>query len=121
MALAEIAIRDGVGMKVTHGCLRLYPEDMERLFELVPAGTKVRVINEPYKTAWKDGVLYLEAHPPVGDAGSEPADFGAIRRVVAAAVRARPDYPIDWTWVESLALQPRGVPTPLRRREATRG
>jgi L,D-transpeptidase ErfK/SrfK len=58
-----------VGMAVTHGCMRMYPEDVEALFPLVPVGTKVRIINEPVKTAFVDGQLLLEAHPPVDAEG----------------------------------------------------
>jgi L,D-transpeptidase ErfK/SrfK len=98
----------GIGMAVTHGCLRLYPPDMAALFEAVPENTKVRVINQPYKVGWKDGVLYVEAHPQPGDAP------GALREYLEAALADRPDYEVDWGWVESVALQPRGVPVPVK-------
>jgi lipoprotein-anchoring transpeptidase ErfK/SrfK len=49
----------GIGMRATHGCIRLYPEDIQRLFEEVPVGTPVRIVNQPYKAGWYRGVLYL--------------------------------------------------------------
>ena len=58
-----------VGMPVTHGCVRLYPEDVEQLFPLVPVGTPVHIVNDPIKIAWVDGQLLLEAHPPVDAEG----------------------------------------------------
>jgi len=58
-----------VGMAVTHGCLRLYPEDIQSLFAVVPVGTPVTLINEPIKIAWVDGRLYAEIHPPVNSEG----------------------------------------------------
>jgi L,D-transpeptidase ErfK/SrfK len=58
-----------VGMSVTHGCIRMYPEDVAALFAVVPVGTKVRLINEPVKVAWVSGELLLEAHPPVDEEG----------------------------------------------------
>lgn len=58
-----------VGMAVTHGCMRMYPEDIEALFSQVPVGTKVRIINEPVKTAFVNGELLVEAHPPVDAEG----------------------------------------------------
>ena len=58
-----------VGMAVTHGCMRMYPEDIEALFPQVPVGTPVRLINEPVKTAFVNGELLLEAHPPVDAEG----------------------------------------------------
>ncbi len=58
-----------VGMAVTHGCIRMYPEDVAALFPLVPVGTKVRLINEPVKVAWVAGQLLIEVHPPVDAEG----------------------------------------------------
>ena len=58
-----------VGLPVTHGCIRMYPDDVEALFPLIPVGTPVRLINEPVKVAWVDGELLLEAHPPVDAQG----------------------------------------------------
>ena len=58
-----------VGLAVTHGCIRMYPEDIESLFAQVPSGTEVRIINEPLKVAWVDEELLLETHPPVDAEG----------------------------------------------------
>jgi L,D-transpeptidase ErfK/SrfK len=58
-----------VGMAVTHGCIRMYPEDIEALFKMVPVGTKVWLINEPVKVAYVDGELLLEAHPQIDAEG----------------------------------------------------
>jgi len=58
-----------VGLAVTHGCIRMYPEDVAALFPLIPVGTPVRLVNEPVKVAWIDGELLLEAHPPVDAQG----------------------------------------------------
>jgi L,D-transpeptidase ErfK/SrfK len=58
-----------VGMAVTHGCMRMYPEDVEALFPLVPVGTKVWLVNEPVKVAFVDGEVLLEVHPPVDAEG----------------------------------------------------
>src|ERR1700733_6384276 len=56
-----------VGMAVTHGCIRMYPEDVAAIFPTVAVGTKVYLINVPLKVAFVDGDLLLEAHAP-GDA-----------------------------------------------------
>ncbi|HZO22834.1 MAG TPA: L,D-transpeptidase family protein [Steroidobacteraceae bacterium] len=58
-----------VGMAITHGCIRMYPEDVAALFPLVPVGTPVWLINDPVKVAYVDGELLLEAHPPVDAEG----------------------------------------------------
>jgi L,D-transpeptidase ErfK/SrfK len=58
-----------VGMAVTHGCIRMYPEDVAALFTIVPIGTPVRLVNDPVKVAWVNGELLLEVHPPVDAEG----------------------------------------------------
>jgi L,D-transpeptidase ErfK/SrfK len=58
-----------VGMAVTHGCIRMYPEDVAAIFPTVPVNTKVYLINVPLKVAFVDGNLLLEAHPPVDAQG----------------------------------------------------
>lgn len=53
----------GVGMRVSHGCIRMYPEDIERLFPQVKTGTEVYIVNQPIKVGWSNDVLYIEVHP----------------------------------------------------------
>ena len=57
----------GVGMRVSHGCVRLYPENIELLYSLVGIGETVRIINEPFLLGWRNGELYFEAHAPLED------------------------------------------------------
>jgi L,D-transpeptidase ErfK/SrfK len=57
----------GVGMRVSHGCVRLYPENIELLYSLVETGETVRIVNEPYLLGWRNGELYFEAHDPLED------------------------------------------------------
>lgn len=57
---------DGVGMRVSRGCIRMFPEDIESLFERVPNGTKVNIIDQPFKVGWSEGgTLYLQSFPPL--------------------------------------------------------
>jgi L,D-transpeptidase ErfK/SrfK len=53
---------EGVGGRVSAGCIRMYPEDIAALYATVPVGTPVRVIDEPFKVGWHNGYLYYEAH-----------------------------------------------------------
>jgi L,D-transpeptidase ErfK/SrfK len=57
----------GVGMRVSHGCIRLYPENIEYLYELVDIGEQVTIINEPFLIGERDGHLYFEGHAPLED------------------------------------------------------
>ncbi len=79
----------GVGMRVSHGCIRLYPENIELLYSLVEIGEPVLIINEPYLAGIKDGQLYLEAHQsleddPVGSEDHLQAIFEQQRHAIGA-------------------------------------
>lgn len=50
----------GIGRRVSHGCIRLYPEDMGELYAMVPVGTTVQVVYEPVKIGWGDGKLWVQ-------------------------------------------------------------
>lgn len=56
---------EGVGRRSSAGCIRMFPEDIEHLFNLVEVGTKVRIINEPIKFGWSGRSLFIEAHAPL--------------------------------------------------------
>jgi L,D-transpeptidase ErfK/SrfK len=80
----------GVGMRVTHGCIRLYPEDIETLFDQVPVGTQVQLVNQPIKVGWLAGALYMEVHPPLDEDQAEYQDvinaaFNTIADAIAGA------------------------------------
>jgi len=64
----------GVGMRVSHGCVRLYPENIEFLYELVEVGVPVTIVNEPYLLAKRDGEWFFEAHAPLEDDTIEPGE-----------------------------------------------
>ena len=64
----------GVGMRVSHGCIRLYPENIEYLYELVEIGEPVTIINEPFLLGELDGEWYFESHEPLEDDLISPAD-----------------------------------------------
>jgi L,D-transpeptidase ErfK/SrfK len=54
---------NGVGMRVSHGCIRMYPEDIEQFFPMVKPGTQVNLLNQPIKVGWHHDTLYLETYP----------------------------------------------------------
>jgi L,D-transpeptidase ErfK/SrfK len=80
----------GVGMRVSHGCIRLYPEDIEALFGEVPVGAPVQLINQPIKVGWLAGALYIEVHPPLDEDHEKYQDivnaaFNTIADAIAGA------------------------------------
>jgi len=100
-----------VGMSVTHGCIRMYPEDVAALFPLVPVGTKVWLVNEPVKVAWVDGKLLLEAHPPVDDEGQtvEP-NLELLSRLLDQAL-GDSTAAIHWDLARATLSAANGMPT----------
>jgi len=98
-----------VGLAVTHGCIRMYPEDINALFGMVPVGTKVRIINEPVKVAWVDGELLLEAHPPVDAQGqSYEPDMEKFSEMLRAAV-GDATVGIHWDYAREVLQRADGV------------
>jgi hypothetical protein len=55
----------GVGMQVSHGCIRMYPEDIEKFFPIIKVGTPVTIVNQAVKVGWFKDALYIEVHPPL--------------------------------------------------------
>jgi L,D-transpeptidase ErfK/SrfK len=98
-----------VGLAVTHGCIRMYPEDVSQLFPLIPVGTQVRLINEPVKVAWVDGELLLEAHPPVDAQGQsfEP-DVDQFAELLRTAV-GDSTVAIHWDYAREVLQKADGV------------
>ncbi|HEY6123269.1 MAG TPA: L,D-transpeptidase family protein [Steroidobacteraceae bacterium] len=99
-----------VGMAITHGCIRMYPEDIEGLFPLVPLNTPVWLINEPVKVARVGGQVWLEVHPPV-DAEGQRAEVD-LEGFYARANTALGETPaaIHWDFVLSTLKDASGLP-----------
>ncbi len=76
----------GVGMRVSHGCVRLYPENIETLYAATALGTPVTIVNEPVLGAWQDGRYYLQAHPVLEDDERSAGDLLDAELDRAAAV-----------------------------------
>jgi L,D-transpeptidase ErfK/SrfK len=98
-----------VGLAVTHGCIRMYPEDVEQLFPMIPVGEQVRLINDPVKVAWVDGELLLEAHPPVNAEGQsfEP-DVDQFADLLRTAV-GDSTVAIHWDYAREVLQKADGV------------
>lgn len=99
----------GIGMKVTHGCLRLYPEDIKTIYEQAPLGTPVHIVNQPYKAGWSQQKLYIEAHPDPLDDPSLHYLTDAVR-VVVKATQNKSGYAIDWQKVIATVRAANGIP-----------
>jgi L,D-transpeptidase ErfK/SrfK len=108
----------GVGMRVSHGCVRLYPENIEFLYTLVKIGEVVTIMSEPYQMGEVDGQLYFEAHEPLEDdavTGEERLQtlLDAQQALHAEALNSHlRDH------VMTLAATPNGVPVSINQYDA---
>jgi L,D-transpeptidase ErfK/SrfK len=112
----------GVGMRSSHGCVRLYPEDIERLYDLVPIGTPVRIVNQPVLFGWQGEALLLQAYEALEDDHRKGAhDLSALRKRITqkplfghAPVESQA---VDWTLAQTLMKAPRAVPVNIIRND----
>lgn len=115
----------GIGMRVSHGCIRLYPEDIAELFEQVKVGTAVNIINRPYKIGEAGGVLYLEAHPVlktatideygdvIEDVNENPNnEFTKVVEMIVASTK-EDEYIIDWGMAKIVSEESKGIPVAI--------
>jgi L,D-transpeptidase ErfK/SrfK len=108
----------GVGLRSSHGCIRLYPEDIEQFFNMVPVGAEVRVVNQPFLFGWADGQLYLQPFDVMED---DTRDWSkAPRKLLSKSLATTLQQQlkahhqqIDWDLVTSLTRNPRGIPVPI--------
>jgi len=112
----------GVGMRSSHGCMRLYPEDIAVFFDLIPIGTKVTVVNQPYVFGWRDHTLYLQAYAVLED---DTRDWNSHRRRLLDQLlksKSQPeaarrinagDAQLDWQRIGAVAHAPRALPVPV--------
>lgn len=103
----------GVGMQVTHGCIRMFPEDIEYVFQQVPVSTPVRILHQPSKMGWLGDTLYLEVHGALkGQPDLAPPSLTELTRALVAATQARA-VQLDWASAEAVFKKASGVPEVL--------
>ena len=105
----------GIGMRVSHGCIRLYPEDIKSLYQQVKLKTPVNIVNQPYKVGIYNDRVYLEAHPYlVEDAGQFE---GNLTSVVEMLINVTGDlaYEVDWDLAKSVIAESNGIPVEIGR------
>jgi L,D-transpeptidase ErfK/SrfK len=114
----------GVGMRASHGCIRLYPEDIESLFGEVAVGTKVTVVNQPLLAAWQGESLYVQSFPvPVEgeDDSKAPAPVAYDDKVAGRLQRIASEHgaSVNTPLAEQVVTLARGVTVPVSRQGLT--
>lgn len=103
----------GVGMRVSHGCVRLFPENIVHLYEDVPLGTPVEIVNQPLLLGWDDDELYLEAHEPLSD---DTRDWSVLfPDLLAEELQAQPNGRAapDTGRIDGIVQDALGIPLPV--------
>ena len=108
----------GVGLRSSHGCIRLYPEDIEKFYQSVPLGTPVRVVNQPFLFGWHEGQLYLQTYTIFEDdqRNSDKARKLLLQKSMSprlAKLLKTAHGEIDWEVVAQLTHAPRGLVVPV--------
>ena len=116
----------GIGRRVSSGCIRMFPEDITQVFQMLPVGTKVTVVDQPIKAAWIGNRLFLEVHPTQEQAaimeheGTVPDyqlsenDLSMIMRVAGKDAQD-----LDWPKIRQVVKERKGYPIPIATRETS--
>jgi L,D-transpeptidase ErfK/SrfK len=101
---------EGIGMRVTHGCIRMYPKDISSLFAQVDVGTPVRIINQPIKLGRLNGALYIEAHPHLEEDPNSKVDQSdnIVNQLIGMVGETGSE--VDWNQVRSAVGMRNGIP-----------
>ena len=107
-----------IGMRVSHGCVRMYPEHIVELYELVEPGTPVKLVHQGVKAGWAGDKLYLEVHPDVGvpDERTRPSMVEVVSSLVAATPVSGEPMLLDWERIEHALATANGIPVAVASR-----
>lgn len=105
---------DGIGMMVTHGCMRMYPEDVEQLFPKVNVGTQVNLINQPVKLGWQGNALYIEVSQPMDE---DHLGYDKLLSIAMGLIQkrteGRPDFVLNGEALKQALQKPNGIPVAI--------
>ena len=115
----------GIGRRSSHGCMRLYPEDISALFAMVKEGTVVTIIDAPYKIGWKGDTLFLQVMPTQKQAEELarlkpmslekiPQVYGDIHQIAGSSAA------IDWRSVNEAVMWRTGIPAAIATGEKSK-
>lgn len=103
----------GIGMQISHGCVQMYPEDIEVMFKKTAVGTQVKIIHQPYLTAWDGNMLYLEANDPLEKWASSKWSLQKQAKKDLRLLAKKHHVEVDWNKVDSVLERANGMPTPV--------
>jgi len=105
---------EGVGERVSAGCIRMLPESAKMLYDSVPLGTLVQVINEPYKLGFKNKQLFVEVHQPLKDSKAfQQKEFSQLVMLVNEKLAEQSSALPEWTLLQQQINDKSGVPVQI--------
>lgn len=112
----DVAKIYGIGMQITHGCVRMYPEDIEALYNSVSIGTPVYIVKQPIKVGWLNNTLYIEAHPDLeGEEKTQDQRYAVALALIQKANNGElPEF--DQLALNNALNDLNGTPVPLYER-----
>ena len=105
----------GIGMRTSHGCFRMYNNNVLEMADMVPVGTTVRIMNEPYKFGVSGGKVFLEAHTPLDESGN-PSVVHKHTAVINALLKREDlanNLRINWDEVRDVVAAEDGMPVEI--------
>jgi L,D-transpeptidase ErfK/SrfK len=106
----------GIGMQITHGCVRMYPEDIEALYNSVSIGTPVYIVKQSIKVGWLNNTLYIEAHPDLeGEEKTQDQRYAVALELIQKATNEETPE-IDQLALNNALKDLDGTPVPLYER-----
>ena len=106
----------GVGMRVSHGCVRMYPEDIEKLFPEVNVGLPVYIVNQPVKIGWFNKKIYIEVHPQLeGEELAYEVLYEQTMELIKEAFFKR--YKLEWANQSNLVINAKALRLALQQKD----
>tara|TARA_B100001123_G_scaffold414582_1_gene514204 strand:+ start:64 stop:1089 length:1026 start_codon:yes stop_codon:yes gene_type:complete len=100
----------GIGMRVTHGCVRMYPKDVQNIFDSVVIGVPVYIVNQPYKVGIAHNKIYLEVHPYLAEDKDAFRDqFSQVVELIVTKTLGR-DVQLNWRTMRQAIFRKSGIP-----------
>jgi L,D-transpeptidase ErfK/SrfK len=101
-----------MGMEVSRGCIRMYPEGVEKLFPMVSVNEPLTVIDQPYKLGWRDNELFLEVHRRPEEAPKP------VHEVIPERLARSGEVNVDWDAVRRAVEGNAGIPQRVGGRQS---
>lgn len=110
---------NGVGKRTSSGCLRMFPEDIKSLYHLTPVGTRVNIIDQPFKIGWRNDKLYIEPHLPLQEMQKKlDGNYQfLIKAAMNKAIQGKKGVNVNWNKLTKIAAEEQGFPQEIGYRK----